>query len=78
MTDELDEVLRIKDEVEDFIDDNYEGEEVLRLLTALSMLIVDIGYDAEIEHMEIVKLFVKVTNHHIAAVSGPTEEDAIH
>lgn len=75
---EIDEVLRVKEEIHDFIDDNFDGEEILRLLSALSMIIIEAGYDAGIEHMDVVKLFVRLTNHHIESVSGPSPEDAIH
>ena len=75
---EIDEVLRVKEEIHDFIDDNFDGEEILRLLSALSMIIIETGYDAGIEHMDVVNLFVRLTNNHIESVSGPSEDDVIH
>lgn len=75
---EIDEVLRVKEDIHDFIDDSFDGEEVLRLLSALSMVMIEIGYDAGIEHIDVVKLFVRLTNHHIETIAGPSEDDVIH
>lgn len=75
---EIDEVLRVRDAIEDFIDENMEGEEILRLLSALSMLIVDIAYDADVSHEDTAQLFIGIINHHMVTVSGPSEDDAIH
>lgn len=75
---EIDEVLRVKDKIEDFLDHNFDGEEVLRLLTALSMLVIEIAYDCDVSHEDTAQLFIGIINQHMIATSGPTENDTIN
>lgn len=75
---ELDEVLKIKDALDDFIDENFDGEDLFRLVAAISMSLIDGAYDSGMSHEDIAEMFIGILNKHVAAMEGPTENDAIH
>lgn len=75
---ELDEVLRVKDAIDGFIDENFDGEDLFRLVAAISMTLIDIGYDSGMSHEDIAEMFIGILNKHVEAVGGPTENDVIH